>query len=254
MTTRISRSSGLAIVIDRLALLAALCAALALQGQPRAFAADPVLSSATTAAEADLVDITTLVRDITLDMRYAGADNFVGKPIDGYNAARCLLKSRVAEALAKLERDLRKRSMRLKIFDCYRPARAVHDFVNWAGDLKEQKTKPQHYPNLDKSELLGDYIAPVSGHSRGAVIDLTLMQCDSHPAHCRALDMGTDFDFFDLRAHTDSARVSAAQRTNRQRLRNAMQAAGFHNYPMEWWHYRFEPEPSPETIYDVPIE
>ena len=248
------RSRGLPIVIDRRALLLALCAGFAMKGGQYAFAADPVLSSATTAAEADLVDITRLIPDITLDMRYAGADNFVGEPIIGYGSARCLLKSPVAQALAGVERDLRKHAMRLKIFDCYRPARAVHRFVEWARDLKDLKTKPQHYPNLDKSELLGDYIAPVSGHSRGATIDLTLQQCDGHAKHCQALDMGTDFDFFDLRAHTDSALVSSAQRVNRKRLRNAMQAYGFQNYPMEWWHYRFEPEPSPETIYDVPIE
>ena len=241
-------------MIDRHTLILTLCASHALQGGQAAFAADPVLSSATTAAEADLVDITRLVPDITLDMRYAGADNFVGEPITGYGAARCLLKAPVAKALAGVERDLRRHSMRLQIFDCYRPARAVRHFVEWAGDLKEQKTKPQHYPNLDKSELLGDYIAPVSGHSRGATIDLTLQQCDEHGTHCRALDMGTDFDFFDSSAHTDSALVSDAQRANRQRLRKAMQTAGFQNYPMEWWHYRFEPETSPQTIHDVPIE
>ncbi len=216
-------------------------------------AAEAVLSSATTAAEADLVDITRLIPDITLDMRYAGADNFVGEPIDGYAAPRCLLKSPVARALAEVERDLRKRAMRLKIYDCYRPARAVRRFVEWAGDARDQKTKARYYPNLDKSELLGDYIAPVSGHSRGATIDLTLQQCDDD-TQCRPLDMGTDFDFFDPRAHTDSLRVSAAQRANRQRLRDAMQGGGFRNYAMEWWHFRFEPEPSPETIYDVPIE
>ncbi len=235
-------------------LLLVLCAGLALHGGQCAFAAGPSLSSATTASEADLIDIASLVPDITLDMRYASADNFVGEPIHGYGVARCLLKSRVAEALAEVERDLRKRSMRLKIFDCYRPARAVHRFVEWASDLNDQKTKAQYYPNLEKSELLGDYIAPVSGHSRGATIDLTLQQCDDHEMRCRALDMGTDFDFFDLRAHTNSTLVSNAQRANRQRLFNAMQAAGFQNYAMEWWHYRFEREPSPETIYDVPID
>lgn len=227
---------------------------MALHGGTAAIAADPVLSNATTAAEAGLADITTLVPDIRLDMRYAGKDNFVGKPIEGYVAARCLLKSRVAKALAEVEYDLRMHSMRLQIFDCYRPASSVRRFVEWAGDLDDQKTKAAHYPNLDKSKLLGDYIAPVSGHSRGATIDLTLQQCDQHVSHCRALDMGTEFDFFDPRAHTDSVLVSATQRANRHRLRTAMQAGGFQNYTLEWWHYRFEPEPSPETIYDVPIE
>lgn len=246
--------SGRVIVSDRRTAVFALVACIVLHGGATAVAADPVLSSATTAAEAGLVDISSLVPDITLDLRYAGADNFVGKPIDGYGSAHCLLKSRVAHALAKVEYDLRKRSMRLQIFDCYRPARAVRQFVDWAGDLADQRSKAQHYPNLDKSELLGDYIAPVSGHSRGATIDLTLQQCTRRMSHCRALDMGSVFDFFDPRAHTDSALASPAQRANRQRLRAAMQGGGFHNYPMEWWHYRFEPEPAAEAIYDVPIE
>ena len=132
--------------------------------------------------------------------------------------------------------------------------RGVRHFVRWANDAGDQETKSRYYPNLDKSELLGDYIAPVSGHSRGATIDLTLQQCDHPATACRTLDMGTDFDFFDSRAHTDSTQVSAAQRSNRHRLREAMLAAGFRNYPMEWWHYRFEPEPSAEIFYDVPIE
>lgn len=242
------------IVSSRCAVVLSLVAHIALHGGSTAIAADPRLSQATTAAEADLVDITSLVPDISLDMRYAGKDNFVGKPIDGYAAPHCLLKSRVSKALAEVEQDLRTHSMRLQIFDCYRPARAVRRFVEWAADLDDQKTKAAHYPNLDKSRLLGDYIAPVSGHSRGATIDLTLQQCDQHASHCRALDMGTEFDFFDPRAHTDSVFVSATQRENRDRLREAMHAGGFQNYTMEWWHYRFEPEPSPETIYDVPIE
>ena len=241
-------------MIDRRALALALSALFAVQVGQLARAANGMLSSATTATKAGLVDISELVPNITLDMRYAGTNNFVGRPIDGYSAARCLLKSPVAHALADVERELRRHSLRLKIFDCYRPARAVRHFVRWANDARDQKTKPRYYPNLDKSELLGNYIAPVSGHSRGATVDLTLQQCDHRATACRTLDMGTDFDFFDPRAHTDSAQISAAQRSNRHRLRQAMHAAGFQNYTMEWWHYRFEPEPSAGIFYDVPIE
>lgn len=252
---RILRSKGLATVSEffqRAILACFLCGVL--RGSHEAFAADPVLSKATMAAQADLVDIRSLVPDITADLRYAGKDNFVGEAITGYGAARCLLKSRVAQALADVERQLRKRSMRVRILDCYRPARAVRRFVEWAGDPDDQKTKAKYYPNLDKSRLLGDYIAPVSGHSRGATIDLTLQQCDGNGLNCGTLDMGTPFDFFDPRARTDSPLVSDTQRANRHHLRTAMLAAGFQNYTMEWWHFRFEPEPSPETIYDVPIE
>ena len=144
--------------------------------------------------------------------------------------------------------------MRLKIWDCYRPARAVAHFVRWAHDLADQRTKAQHYPTLDKSKLLGDYIAPVSGHSRGGTVDLTLEQCAADDTHCEPLDMGTQFDFFGLRANTDNPGISPAQRHNRQTLLAAMARRGFRNYPMEWWHYTLSPEPSPHTLYDVPVK
>jgi D-alanyl-D-alanine dipeptidase len=197
--------------------------------------------------------VATLVPDIALEMRYAGSDNFTGVPVDGYLAPKCLLLRPVAQALQRVEASLRERHLRLKVFDCYRPARAVRHFVRWAGDLSDQRTKPQYYPNLDKRELLGGYIAPVSGHSRGATLDLTLLQCDDNGANCKPLDMGTGFDFFDPRAHTDSPDASAVQHANRERLRDAMQAQGFRNYPLEWWHYTLVPEPTPRMLYDVPV-
>ncbi|HZY34718.1 MAG TPA: M15 family metallopeptidase [Rhodanobacter sp.] len=217
-------------------------------------ASAPVPSDATTAAAAGLVDVATLVPDIALEIRYAGSDNFVGAPVDGYLAPKCYLLRPAAQALRRVEMSLRERHLRLKLFDCYRPARAVRHFVRWAGDLSDQRTKPHYYPNLDKRELLGDYIAPVSGHSRGATLDLTLLQCDGDDGRCRPLDMGTDFDFFDPRAHTDSTDVTSIQRANRLRLREAMAAQGFRNYPLEWWHYTLAPEPTPHTLYDVPVQ
>jgi len=215
------------------------------------------VSSARTPAEADLVDITTLVPDIALDIRYAGNDNFVGVPIDGYNAPKCYLRTAAAQALQRIEETLRKDNLRLNLFDCYRPARAVQHFVRWAGDLADQRTKPRYYPNLDKRTLLGDYIAPVSGHSRGATVDLTLLECTAGD-RCEPLDMGTDFDFFDLRANTDAPGITAQQHANRMRLQAAMSAQGFRNYPFEWWHYTLAPEYAPEpgapVIHDVPVE
>jgi D-alanyl-D-alanine dipeptidase len=212
----------------------------------------PRLSDARTPAEAGMLDVASLVPDIALDLRYAGSDNFVGKRIDGYHAARCYLLEPVARALQRVELRLRERDLRLKLYDCYRPARAVRQFVEWAGDLADQRTKPTYYPNLDKSALLGDYIAPVSGHSRAATVDLGLMRCGG--GSCVDLDMGTGFDHFDLRAHTDSPAISPAQRRNRQQLREAMEQGGFRNYPLEWWHYTFTPEPAPDTFHDVPVQ
>jgi D-alanyl-D-alanine dipeptidase len=216
--------------------------------------ATPLMSPTTTAAEAGLVDISTLVPDMVLEIRYAGSDNFVGAPVEGYLAPKCLLLRPVAQALQRVEASLRARHQRLKMFDCYRPARAVRHFVRWAGDLSDQRTKPHYYPNLDKRVLLSDYIAPVSGHSRGATLDLTLLQCDDDDAHCQPLDMGTDFDFFDPRANTASPDVTPMQRDNRERLRAAMALQGFRNYPLEWWHYTLVPEPTPGLLYDVPVE
>ena len=192
--------------------------------------------------------------DIAEDIKYAGSDNFMGTPADGYRAPACLLLRPVAEALARVERDLRTRHQRLKIWDCYRPARAVAHFVRWAHDLSDQRTKPQHYPNLDKSQLLGDYIAPVSGHSRGATVDLTMERCAADGTHCAPLDMGTGFDWFGVRAHTDAPGISAVQLANRHRLRAAMEREGFSNYTLEWWHYTLAPEPAPHTLYDVPVQ
>lgn len=213
----------------------------------------PVLSPARTMQEAGMVDIRTLVPDMSQDIKYFGSDNFVGARVDGYEAPRCWLKREAAEALARVEAALRERHQHLRIFDCYRPARAVAHFMRWAADPDDVKTKAAHYPGFDKPQLLGDYIAPVSGHSRGATLDLTLLQCDADDAGCKPLEMGTGFDFFGTLANTESPDATAAQRANRHLLRDAMEAQGFRNYPMEWWHYTFQPEPTPDTLYDVPV-
>jgi CubicO group peptidase (beta-lactamase class C family) len=239
-------------VARRLALAAWLLAAVGCGSVAKA-PDGPVPSPATTMSEAGMVDIRSLVPDMAQDIRYFGADNFVGAPVDGYLAPRCWLKREAADALARVEHRLRASHQRLRLYDCYRPARAVAHFMRWAADPVDTRTRARHYPGFEKPQLLGGYIAPVSGHSRGATLDLTLLQCDDHGADCRALDMGTEFDFFGTRANTESPEVSAAQRANRHRLRDAMRAEGFRNYPMEWWHYTFQPEPSPGLLYDVPV-
>lgn len=212
----------------------------------------PTVAPADNALQAGMVDVRNLMPDIALDIRYAGADNFVGRPVEGYEAAKCFLHRPVAEALARVERDLRTENLRLKIFDCYRPRRAVLDFMRWAQDPNELRTKQKYYPDLDKPALVGDYISPTSGHSRGATLDLTLMRCDAQD-RCEPLDMGTGFDFFGPIANTDSPLATPEQIANRHRLRDAMARHGFENYPMEWWHYTFKPEPTPETSFDFPV-
>jgi D-alanyl-D-alanine dipeptidase len=226
-----------------------LCAAAGCASTPSV----PAVSPAADAGAAGMVDVRALAPDIGLDMRYAGAHNFVGTPIDGYEAPRCYLLRPVAEALARVQDALRTRHQRLRVFDCYRPVRAVAHFMRWARDPADLRNKAEFYPLLDKSELVPGYIAEHSGHSRGATLDLTLEQCDDQGARCEPLDMGTGFDYFGERAHTDSPGVTAGQRANRHRLRDAMQAQGFENYVDEWWHYTFKPEPDPGTAYDFPV-
>ncbi|MGH8082392.1 MAG: M15 family metallopeptidase [Lysobacter sp.] len=259
-TSKTWRSRASAIAVEACALLVLIGCVAAVrspQAQPDpgpvpAKAVAPTVSAAADAAAAGMVEIRSLVPDMSLEIRYAGHDNFVGRPVDGYRAAGCYLHERVAQALARVERELRPQGLRLHIYDCYRPVRAVQDFVRWAGDLSDQRTKPRYYPNLDKRVLLGDYISPTSGHSRGATLDLGLQE--SRDGRYRDLDMGTGFDYFDERAHTDSPTVTAAQRAQRERLRSAMRREGFENYPLEWWHYTYKPEPTPTTAFDFPVE
>ena len=213
--------------------------------------ATPQVSPATDFAQTDLVDIASVIPGIDLDIRYFGGDNFVGARVRGYEAPKCYLLRPAAEALAKVQHDLQSQGYALRIFDCYRPQRAVTHFVEWSKDLADTRTKAIHYPYLDKRLLLGDYIAPVSGHSKGATVDLTLMRCDG--AKCTPLDMGTEFDFFDPLANTDSPRITAQQRASRERLRMAMERRGFANYPMEWWHYTLKLDPVPALLYDIPV-
>ena len=232
----------------------AACAGVREAPTPRPAAAMPALAPPSAdAAQAGMVDVRSLAPDLQVEMRYAGADNFTGTRVDGYDAPRCYLHHAVAEALARVQAGLRAQHRSLRIYDCYRPARAVARFMRWARDTGDLRTKADYYPGLDKPALVPDYIAAKSGHSRGATVDLTLVQCDAAGRTCTLLDMGTRFDLFDPRANTDDARATPLQRGNRHALRDAMQAQGFANYPMEWWHYTYRPEPTPATYFDFPV-
>jgi zinc D-Ala-D-Ala dipeptidase len=214
----------------------------------------PTISPATTMTAAGMIDVRSLAPDIAEDIKYASSDNFTGAAVPGYRSAKCFLLTPAAQALTNIEQNLRKQHLGLKIWDCYRPAQSVAAFVRWAHDLQDQRTKAAHYPNLGKDQLLGEYIAETSNHTRGATVDLTMMECDARDKHCHELDMGTPFDLFDPRAHTDSQLATPAQRANRQRLLQAMAAQGFENYADEWWHYTLTLHPQPTILYDVPVQ
>jgi zinc D-Ala-D-Ala dipeptidase len=199
---------------------------------------------------AAFVDAATVVPELVVEARYAGAHNFVGRPIDGYEAPRCLLTRAAADALASVARDLRPSGLVIKAFDCYRPTRAVANFVRWARDLRDQKMKAEFYPDVDKRTLFRDgYIATQSGHSRGSTIDLTLARADG-----RELDMGTPFDFFSPKSWTADPTVGAEAHKNRLLLAAAMRRRGFRGYDKEWWHFTLRGEPFPDTYFNFPVK
>ena len=208
------------------------------------------LGFATSALGQDLIDVQTLDATIRADIRYASPDNFVGEPVDGYEAPKCLLSRPAAEALVRVQVSLRKDELGLYILDCYRPQRGVNHFVRWAADTVDLRTKQEFYPNVRKSRLFADgYIASRSGHSRGSTVDLTVARlADDGPGE--QLDMGTPFDFLDPTSNTESPEITPAQLANRLRLRDAMEEGGFRNYAAEWWHYTLQDEPYPDTYFD----
>ncbi len=179
------------------------------------------------------------------DMRYTTTDNFIGRPVDGYNAPICYLTLQSAQALIKVQQQLQKEGLTLRIFDCYRPQQAVDHFVRWAQDLNDTRMKRLYYPDVAKKDLFNDgYIAAKSGHSRGSTVDLTI----------DGLDMGTPFDFFDPRSHTASQAVTKKQHENRMRLKKVMEENGFQNYAEEWWHYTLKNEPFKARYFHFPVE
>jgi D-alanyl-D-alanine dipeptidase len=198
----------------------------------------------------DFVDVRALAPDIVVEMRYAGADNFVGRPVAGYEAPVCLLSRDAATALAAVHEHLRASGRAIKVYDCYRPTRAVADFAAWARDLGDQRTKAEYYPNIDKTQLfeLG-YIAERSGHSRGSTVDVTIVD----RATGAEVHMGTPYDLFDPRSWPSDESVGATARENRRTLAAAMRTYGFVPLQEEWWHFTLENEPHPDTYFDVPV-
>lgn len=197
--------------------------------------------------EKGFVYIDEVIPGLLWDARYFGSNNFMGRPADGYRANRVVCTYEAALAL-KIASEMTE--LRFMVFDAYRPARAVRDFVRWCNSPEDYIRKPMQYPNVDKSRMLElGYIAERSGHSRGSSIDLTLCHPDG-----TQLDMGTVFDYMDEKAHHDSCLVTEEQTENRELLRSLMLSAGFGDYKNEWWHYNLKNEPYPDTYFDFEIE
>lgn len=190
-----------------------------------------------------LSDIDPTVRQ---DIRYAGTDDFTSAPVPGYRAAECVLTEEAAQALAAVQSELSTKGYGLLVYDCYRPAKAVAGFVEWAS--RPGPADPDHNPHVPRGRLIaGGYIGARSGHSSGSTIDLTLT------LNGKPLSMGTGFDFFDPLAYTNSSKIPAEARANRQRLVQAMTRAGFANYRREWWHFRYRREPFAGKRFDFDI-
>lgn len=217
------------------------------------------------------------LRDIDLsiiqDIRYATANNFVGRPLAGYNAGECVVKRKVGLRLKAVQQELAAQNLSLKMFDCYRPARASLDMVKWSQNGRETAAERRYNPRLSKTELfrLG-YIASRSQHSTGAALDLTLVDLKADnsaeydpskayadctaPVEARApegsVDMGTGYDCTDAKGHTTATSITPDQRAWRRRLVAAMARQGFVNYAKEWWHFSLPGVGG--AAYDFPIQ
>lgn len=206
------------------------------------------------------------------DMRYATANNFTGRPLPGYERGDCILQRAAALALRRVQADLAKENLSLKVYDCYRPTRAVAAMARWTADRRAAPDTRRFYPGLHKDRLFAfGYIASHSAHSRGVAIDLTLVpkgaqqqpfNAGAHYGSCagpaaerapdNSLDMGTSFDCFSVKSWTRAEGLGGAQQQNRARLVQAMARHGFVNYKREWWHFAY-PAADPRREYDVPV-
>lgn len=194
------------------------------------------------------------IPDLRLEPRYAGSHNFVGQPIDGYLKPRCILSREAAEALSKVQEELRPFGLGLKVFDGYRPQRAVDHFVRWAENVSDTRMKTEFYPEVDKKNLFRDgYIAAKSSHSRGSTVDLTIVSLAGNDAGGE-LDMGSGFDFFGPISWPDSPAVASPPRAHRMLLQEVMVKHGFKPYPQEWWHFTLKQEPWPDTYFNFPVQ
>jgi zinc D-Ala-D-Ala dipeptidase len=220
-------------------------------------------ASAASALPRGFVYLRDIDPTIVQDIRYAGAHNFVGRPVKGYLAAECILTEAAARALRSVQAKLAAKNLSLIVWDCYRPKRAVDDFLRWSRDPARTEMKAEFYPRTDKQNLFAaGYLAVRSAHSRGSTVDLGIVpssfampaQPDAPPLKpCTApkgerfedgtIDFGTGYDCLDVLGSTSNPRVGASALANRQMLKSAMREAGFRAYFREWWHFELANEP-----------
>ena len=196
------------------------------------------------------VVLADFVPGIIQEIRYYSTYNFIGDRIDGYEEPCALLTKEAARALKSVSNEMNVRGYRLKIFDAYRPARAVKHFVLWGIEDLDLRMKPYFYPDLEKQELFAKgYIASQSSHSRGSTVDLTLLDM----ATGKEVDMGSPFDMFSEVSHPDYRGITEQQYDNRMILQQVMVRNGFSPIDCEWWHFTLNDEPFPDTYFDFPV-
>ncbi|MCK5400453.1 MAG: M15 family metallopeptidase [Flavobacteriaceae bacterium] len=199
----------------------------------------------------DFVYVEDIIPNIKVELRYITTDNFVGMPIEGYKATKLILTLSATQALKNVQDELGSYGFYLKVYDAYRPQRAVNHFMRWAKDLTDTINKQEFYPNVKKKDLFKEgYIASHSGHSRGSTLDLTIID----KATKEELDMGSPYDFFGEESWVSYQDISEQQKANRELLQKVMKKYGFKNYPKEWWHFTLRDEPFPETYFDFVVE
>ena len=193
----------------------------------------------------------TEIPTIQVELQYCGDNNFVGDIIDGYNANVSIMTKQTAVALKKVQAELAKQNLSIKIYDSYRPQRAVNHFVRWAKVVNDTLMKQQFYPRVQKKNLFkSGYIASKSRHSSGSTLDITL----AHLKTGEALDMGSPFDFFGSESWVANTNLTVDQAKNRKLLQTVMLSNGFRNYPKEWWHFTLRGEPYRNQYFDFLVE
>ena len=194
--------------------------------------------------------LSDFIPQIVQEIRYYSTYNFIGDRIDGYEEPCAVLTKEAARALKQVSNEMIVQGYRLKIFDAYRPACAVRQFVLWGIEDQDVRMKPYFYPGLEKQVLFKDgYIASKSSHSRGSAVDLTLLDMQTG----KELDMGSPFDLFSEVSHPSFRGISDEQYENRMLLQQAMVRAGFVPLDCEWWHFMLKDEPYPDTYFEFPV-
>lgn len=189
--------------------------------------------------------------DIIEEIRYYSSFNFVGQRIPGYERPVAYLTREAAESVKAVSDELKGLGYRLKIFDAYRPQKAVDYFIRWGHDLKDERMKAQFYPDCPKSELFHrGYLAHKSGHTRGSTVDVTLFDVKLQ----KDVDMGSTYDLLGEPSHYNYTKgLSQEQIANRRLLREVMSRHGFKPIQCEWWHFTLRNEPYPNTYFTFPI-